>query len=158
MLAEQADLVQLQFEKEAKLGVMVQTTLRAAMTAYGDDLTIAATTAIEKKGRNDEVGVIFDATHGVNPNPGIRVRGQVCYSTAADTQIAVGGNGRRGRAALLDLVRHAHGPPPGSGPGGLGLAGLPDQRLRHERHKEGPRPDRRGRQEAVRDHGVEGGG
>ena len=40
------------------------------MDEYGDDLSIAATGAIEKKGRTDEVRVIFDGSHGVVLNPG----------------------------------------------------------------------------------------
>ena len=60
------------------------------MTECGDDLTIAGTAAIEKKGRTGEVRVIFDGTNGVDLNPGIMVRDQVRYSTAADTKVAVG--------------------------------------------------------------------
>ena len=58
---------------------------------YGDDSTIAAFAAIEKKkGWSDEVRVIFDGTNGVDLSLGIRVRDQVRYSTAADTKVAVG--------------------------------------------------------------------
>ena len=70
--------------------MMVQTTLRAAMTEYGDDLTIAATAAIENNGRTGEVRVIFGGTNGVDLILGIRVRVPVRYSTAADTKVAVG--------------------------------------------------------------------
>ena len=41
-LSEHADIVQNQFEKEAKLEMVVETTLRAAVREYGDGLTIVA--------------------------------------------------------------------------------------------------------------------
>ena len=83
-LREHTDLVQKQFETEEEEGLMSRLTLREALQEYGDDLSIAATGAIEKKGRTDEVRVIFDGSHGVTLNPGIRVRDQVRYPTAAD--------------------------------------------------------------------------
>ena len=64
--------------------MMTRMSLREAMVEYGEDLTIAATGAIEKKGRTDEVRVIYDGSHGITLNPGIRVRDQVRYPTAAD--------------------------------------------------------------------------
>ena len=88
--------MQSQFEREAKLGMMVQMILRAAMTEYGYDLMIVAIAAIEKKGRTDKVGVIFDGTSGVDLNPGIRVRDNVRYSTAADAKVAVGAKADKG--------------------------------------------------------------
>ena len=63
---------------------MCRTTVRDAMTEYGEDLLIAATGAIAKKGKDDEVRVIFDGSHGVDTNPGIRVRDQVKYPTSSD--------------------------------------------------------------------------
>ena len=44
---------------------MCQTTLRAALAEYGTDLTLAATGAIEKKGKTDEVRVIYDGSNGI---------------------------------------------------------------------------------------------
>ena len=108
--------------------------LRAAMIKYGDDLTIAATAAVGKKRRTDEVRVIFYGTNGVDLNPGLRVRDQVRYSTAADTKVAVEDMTDEWGGALFDRVRRAHGPPSGPGPpGALGPACLPGQRLRRAR-------------------------
>ena len=64
-LREHSELVQKQFETEEEEGLMSRLTLREALQEYGDDLSIAATGAIEKKGRTDEVRVIFDGSHGV---------------------------------------------------------------------------------------------
>ena len=58
-LDDHAALVQSQFETEASEGLMKQVTLREALQEYGGDLTIAATGAIEKKGRTDEVRIIY---------------------------------------------------------------------------------------------------
>ncbi len=46
---------------------------------------MAATGAIEKKGRTDEVRVIYDGSNGIWLNPGTRVRDQVRYPTCADS-------------------------------------------------------------------------
>ena len=59
-------------------------TPREAMLTYGDRLNIASTGAIAKKGRTDEVRVIYDGTHGLDLNIGIRVRDQVKFPTCAD--------------------------------------------------------------------------
>ena len=83
-LAEHAELVLKQFLAEESEGLMSRTTLREALKIYGADLMIAATGAIEKKGRTDEVRVIFDGSRGCLLNPGIRVRDQVRYPTASD--------------------------------------------------------------------------
>ena len=56
-------------------------------------MTLAATRAIEKKGRTDEVRVIYDGSNGIYLKPGIRVRDQVRFPTAAD-----------GRALLEELA------------------------------------------------------
>mgnify|MGYP003330176764 CR=1 FL=1 len=53
---------------------MSRTTLREALEEYGDNLSIAATGAIEKKGKAGEVRVIFDGSRGVLVNLEIRVR------------------------------------------------------------------------------------
>ena len=57
---------------------------RAFKKSTPQDLTFAATGAIEKKGRTDEVRVIYDGSNGIWLNPGIRVRDQVRYPTCAD--------------------------------------------------------------------------
>ena len=95
-LAEHADLVQKQFEAEREEGLMIDTTVRAAIIRYGDDLIIASAGAIAKKGRTDEVRVLFDGSHGVDLNPGIRVRDQVRYPTAADGKCVLGEMGDEG--------------------------------------------------------------
>ena len=81
-LAEHAATVQKQFEEDERKRWMCRTTVRKALEEYGDDLVIAATGAIAKKGKEGEVRVIYDGSHGVTTNPGIRVRDQVKYPTA----------------------------------------------------------------------------
>ena len=83
-IGEHAHLVEKQFEAEEAEGLMGHCTLRAAMLTYGDRLDIASTRAIAKKGRTDEVRVIYDGTHGLYLNIGIRVRDQVEFPTCAD--------------------------------------------------------------------------
>mgnify|MGYP003333509867 CR=1 FL=1 len=83
-LREHAHLVEKQFREEEEEGLMMRMRLGDALKEFGDNLTIAATGAIEKKGRTDEVRVIYDGSHGITLNPGIRVRDQVRYPTAAD--------------------------------------------------------------------------
>ena len=95
---DHAALVEKQFLQEEKEGLMARTTLRAAMLEYKEALTLAATGAIEKKGRTDEVRVIYDGSNGIFLNPGIRVRDQVRFPTAAD-----------GRAVLEECA-HEGGP------------------------------------------------
>ena len=75
-----------QFEEEEQEGLMKQFPRRDALDDYCESLTIAATGAIEKKGRTDEVRVIFDGSNRIPLNPGIRVRDQVRFSTAADSR------------------------------------------------------------------------
>ena len=89
-MQDHADLVHEQFCKEEKLGMMTTLTLRQAMAEYGEDLNIAATAAIEKKGRTDEVRVLYDGTNGLDLNECIRVRDQVRYPTASDAKVVVG--------------------------------------------------------------------
>ena len=52
------------------------------MKTYGASLDIVSTGAIAKKGRTDEVRVIFDGSHGIDLNPGIKARDQVLHPTA----------------------------------------------------------------------------
>ena len=89
-MRDHADLVNEQFAKEAKLGMMCTMPLRQAMSEFGDTLNIAATAAIEKKGRTDEVRVLYDGTNGLDLNECIRVRDQVRYPTASDAKVVVG--------------------------------------------------------------------
>ena len=56
----------------------------------GDNLEIAATGAIAKNGKEGEVRVIFDGSHGCSLNPGIRVRDQVKYPTSSDGKAVLG--------------------------------------------------------------------
>ena len=81
---EHVALVEKQFVQEEDDGLMTRCTLREAMTEYGPALNLAATGAIAKKGRTDEVRVIYDGSNGITLNPGIRVRDQVRFPTAAD--------------------------------------------------------------------------
>ena len=83
-LVEHARLVRTQFEGEERERLMTRTTIRKAMNRYGDALNIASAGAIGKKGRTDEVRVIFDGSHGIDLNSGIRVRDQIKYPIAAD--------------------------------------------------------------------------
>ena len=62
---EHASLVQRRFREEEKEGMMRSCSLREAMQEYGDALSLAATGAIEKKGRTDEVRVIYDRSNGI---------------------------------------------------------------------------------------------
>ena len=70
--------------------------VRDAITEYGDTLNIASTAAIAKKGRTDEVRVLYDGTHGLDLNPGIRVRDQVRCPVAADGKVVLGEMGDEG--------------------------------------------------------------
>ena len=82
-----------QFREEEREGMTRSCTLREAIQEYGDAFTLAATGTIEKKGRTDEVRVIYDGPNGIYLNPGIRVCDQVRFPTAAD-----------GRALLAELA------------------------------------------------------
>ena len=95
-LDEHVDLVQSQFEAEKVEGMMLDMTVRDAITEYGDTLNIASTAAIAKKGRTDEVRVLYDGTHGLDLNPGIRVRDQVRCPVAADGKVVLGEMGDEG--------------------------------------------------------------
>ena len=88
-LDEHANLVESQFIQEEREGLMLRTTVGVALAKYGDALNIASTGAIAKKGKTDEVRVIYDGSHGLDLNPGIRVRDQVRFPTAADCKVAL---------------------------------------------------------------------
>lgn len=85
-LREHAALVNKQFLEEERDGLMIQMSLRDAIRRFGKDFTITATDAIEKKGRQGEVRVIFDATNGVMVNLLIWVRDQVKCPAAGDAK------------------------------------------------------------------------
>ena len=55
-LKEHADLFQKQFEAEQDKGWMVQMAVKDALAKWGEDLVIAATGAIAKKGKEGESG------------------------------------------------------------------------------------------------------
>ena len=55
-----------------------------ALEVYGEDLLVAATAAIAKKGPGGNVRVVFGGSHGVFLNVGINIRDQVRYPTAPD--------------------------------------------------------------------------
>ncbi|MDE0916488.1 MAG: hypothetical protein OSB57_15045 [Planctomycetota bacterium] len=85
-LREHAAIVHKQFQEEEKEGLMQRMSLEEAITKFGEDLMITATGAIEKKGREGEVRVIFDASHGVWVNLSIRVRDQVKCPASGDAK------------------------------------------------------------------------
>ena len=88
-LREHAATVNRQFEAEESEGLMMRMTLREAIARFGDSLLITATGAIEKKGREGEVRVIFDASRGVLVNLGIRVRDQVKCPASGDAKVVL---------------------------------------------------------------------
>ena len=75
---------------------MSRTTLREALVAFGDTLSLAAIGAIKKKGESEEVRIIFDATRGVLTNYLPRVRDHVRNPISADI-----------RAVLSEMAREA---------------------------------------------------
>ena len=126
-ISDHAKLVEKQFREEEAEGLMARTSLRLALQEYGPDLTLAATGAIEKKGRTDEVRVIFDGSHGMWLNPGIRVRDQVRYPTCADGRSVLEAASDEWGPALLAALRRLQGPQAVPHPQErVGEAGLPD--------------------------------
>ena len=75
---------------------MTDMSLRQALSKYGDSLNLTSTAAIAKKGRTDEVRVLYDGTHGLDLNPGIRVRDRVRFPTSADATAVLGEMGDEG--------------------------------------------------------------
>ena len=65
---------------------MAKMSLGEALDTFGDDLLIAATGAIAKKGSGPggEVRVIYDGTNGIFLNYGIRIRDQIKFPGAPD--------------------------------------------------------------------------
>ena len=80
-----------QYDAEIKEGLMDRTTLGEALDKYGEELTIAATGAIAKKGNapGGEVRVIYDGTNGVLLNKDIKIRDQIRFPTAPDIKVVL---------------------------------------------------------------------
>ena len=75
--------------QEEKEGFMRRTTLREALTRWGDQLRIAGTGAIAKKGGVGEVRVIFDGSNGILVNTEIIVRDQIRFPTSDDIKVVL---------------------------------------------------------------------
>jgi hypothetical protein len=99
-----------QFREEETRGFMSRTTLREALVAVGDTLSLAAIGAIEKKGESEEVRVIFDATRGVLTNYLIRVRDHVRNPISADIRAVLSEMAREAcqHFTLVYDISHAH--------------------------------------------------
>ena len=91
---------------------MVEMTLEEALELYGEDLLLAATGAIAKKGQGPggEVRVIFDGTRGVFLNVGIRIRDQVRFPTAPDLKAVMAELAEEGGSHVLLMydIKKAH--------------------------------------------------
>ena len=72
---------------------MCQTALRAALAEYGTNLTLEATGAIEKKGKTEELRVIYDGSSGIPPS--IRESGSESGSLPDSGRRACGDGGVR---------------------------------------------------------------
>ena len=109
-MKEHQEQVCRQFAEEVDEGLMVETTLEAALEEYGDSLLLAATGAIAKKGPGGEVRVIFDGTNGVFLNVGIRIRDQVRFPTAPDLKAVLGELAEQGGSYVLLMydIKKAH--------------------------------------------------
>ena len=85
-LQEHEEQVLRQYDEEVRDGLMTKMALGEALELYGDNLVIAATGAIAKKGTvpGGEVRVIYDGTNGVFLNYGIKIRDQIKFPTAPD--------------------------------------------------------------------------
>ena len=78
-------VLQEQFQREADMGMMYETTLEQARLDFpGDSLRVAANGAIEKSDHTWRI--IHDGTHGVAVNPGIRPRDQQKMPVAGDAR------------------------------------------------------------------------
>ena len=99
-----------QFGEEEARGFMSRTTLREALAAYSDSLSLAAIGALEKKGESEEVRIIFDATHGVLVNFLIRVRDHVRNPISADIRAVLSEMAREAcqHFTLVYDISHAH--------------------------------------------------
>ena len=101
-----------QFTAEVEEGLMATTTLGQALDEYGDELILAATGAIAKKGHgpDSEVRVIYDGTNGVYLNVGIRIRDQVRFPTAPDLMAVLAEPSETGRSYVMLMydIKKAH--------------------------------------------------
>jgi hypothetical protein len=104
--------VKAQYDAEVKDGLMAKISLGEALDRFGSNLIIAATAAIAKKGTGPdaEIRVIYDGTHGVFLNYGIRIRDQVRYPTAPDVKAMMAENYAEGGShfQLVFDVSKAH--------------------------------------------------
>ena len=106
---------------------MTSTTLRQAVKDYGENISLAALGAIEKKGDGEEVRVIYDATHGVLTNFLVRVRDLVRNPHGGRHPGGHGGDCVREVLALHARLRRVSRPPQDpSGGVRVGEIGLPN--------------------------------
>ncbi|CAE7483812.1 unnamed protein product [Symbiodinium necroappetens] len=82
---DHADEVQAQFEREAALGAMYETSIEQARADLGE-LSLASLGAIEKK--DGSYRVLHDGTHGLAVNSKIRVQDQIRNPSAGDLRCA----------------------------------------------------------------------
>ena len=91
---------------------MTVMSLRDAIELYGEELLIAATGAIAKKGQgpDGDVRVIYDGSHGVFLNLGIQIRDQVRLPTAPDLKAVLAEMAEEGgeHFVLVYDVKKAH--------------------------------------------------
>ena len=101
-----------QFREEIEEDMMLSMPLEEAIDSFGEDLLLAATGAIAKKGvgPGGDVRVIFDGTNGVFLNAGIRIRDQVRYPIAADLKVVLAEMAEHGGSyfSLLYDIKKAH--------------------------------------------------
>ena len=83
---DNAAVVQAQFEKEAKLGAMIEITVAEAEQEWGS-ISVASLGALEKK--DGSFRVIHDATRGLAINSRIKVQDQIRSPMAGDLKRAV---------------------------------------------------------------------
>ena len=86
------------------------TTVREALVAYGDSISLVDLGALEKKGESEEVRSIFNATHGVVTNFLIRVRDHVRNPISADICAVLSEMAREAcqHFTLVYDISHAH--------------------------------------------------
>ena len=85
-LKDHEEQVLSQYATEIEEGLMSKLSLGEALDRYGENLLLAATGAIAKKGNapGGEVRVIYDGTNGVFLNYGINIRDPIKFPTAPD--------------------------------------------------------------------------
>ena len=80
--AENADVIEAQFEDEAKVGAMLKMELEEASRIYGAQLRVASLGAIQKA--DESFRVVHDGTHGIGVNGNIKVRDQLACPSAGE--------------------------------------------------------------------------